>query len=148
MTPFESLLRNLWNLWQKSQYYTSQSAAVILHIYLLVKLELASNRCKKFNLVKIQFWRKLNFLRLIQSMESIFPIKIFCHLLSRITFIEFLSQSYRNMYYFSLLLKFENRGIWTLIMNFKMTDNLRSVIVFQLELDQLDEKITGTGYAI
>ena len=26
-----------------------------------------------------------------------------------------------------------------------MTDNLRSVIVFQLELDQLDEKITGTG---
>jgi len=52
------------------------------------------------------------------------------------------------MYYFSLLLKFENRGIWTLIMNFKMTDNLRSVIVFQLELDQLDEKITGTGYAI
>lgn len=24
-----------------------------------------------------------------------------------------------------------------------MTDNLRSVIVFQLELEQLDEKITG-----
>ena len=27
-----------------------------------------------------------------------------------------------------------------------MTDNLRSVIVFQLELDQLDENITGTGF--
>ena len=27
-----------------------------------------------------------------------------------------------------------------------MTDNLRSVIVFQLELDQLDKKITGTAF--
>ena len=29
-----------------------------------------------------------------------------------------------------------------------MTDNLRSVIVFQLELDQLDKKLTGTAYSI
>jgi len=49
-------------MWQKYlKYYTSQSAAVILHIYLLVKLELASNRCKKSNLVKIQFLTKIEF---------------------------------------------------------------------------------------
>ena len=104
-------LRNLWNMWQKSQYYTSQSAAVILHIYLLVKLELASNRCisKKSNFeMKIEFlWDCSN------QWNRYFPSRlIFCHLLSRITFIEFLSQSYRNMYYFSLLLKI--RKSWNL----------------------------------
>ena len=116
LNPFWPLLRNLWNMWQKSQYYTSQSAAVILHIYLLVKLELASNRCSSKN--PILKW-KLNFLwDCSNQWNRYFPSRlIFCHLLSRITFIEFLSQSYRNMYYFSLLLKFENRGIWTLNMN-------------------------------
>ena len=57
-----------------------------------------------------------------------------------------MSQSYRNMYYFSLLLKIRKswKTEFEINMVFQMTDNLRSVIVFQLELEELDDKITGT----
>ena len=134
MTPFESLEKPLKHVAEISQIlHQPISGSYFTHLFIS---EVRIGFKSVFEIAPI-------------NRNRYFPSRlIFCHLLSRITFIEFLSQSYRNMYYFSLLLKFENRGIWTLIMNFKMTDNLRSVIVFQLELDQLDEKITGTGYAI